>query len=317
MGWQAVQSPGAAPATHIPASAMPSRPRPTSTPRPVPVAPDLAGHHVDEARRLVEALGLRLDVTEWRYDERVPALRVIAQDTPAGRQMFPGDVVAVTVSRGSARVTMPAVAGRSCDEAQVTLAQRGLAAAVTWVWHDQVPSQEVLKQSPAAGTSLMRGDRVHLTVSSGQTVRLHANLANQIQLTDADLPTGIPTGTVGATPVPRFTPGETIPLTLWWRAQTNINKDYVASVQVLDGGGQMVVQQDNPPGQRSTTLWLAGDVVRDAYHLRLPAAAPPGRYRILVSLYQAGVLQRLPVLDAQGHVVGDSVLVTKVLLVAP
>lgn len=318
VGWQATQSLGPTPGSTVhPASVTPSLFPPTSTPRPAPVVPNLAGLHVDEARRLVEALGLQLEVTVMRYDEQVPALHVIAQAVRAGRLALLGDVVPVTVSRGSARVMMPALVEHSYDEALVTLAQRGLVADVAWIWHDQIPSRQVLSQTPAAGVSLVRGDRVRLTVSSGQTVRLNANLANQIQLTDADLSTGYPTGAGEAAPVPRFAPGETFSLTLWWRALTNINKDYVASVQVLDANGRMVVQQDNPPGQRSTTLWLAGDVVRDAYSLRLPANASPGQYRILVSLYQAGVLQRLPVLDIQGHVIGDSVLVKEMLLVSP
>jgi len=318
IGWQATQSPAATPVTSAPAaSATPSPPQPTATARPAPVVPDLVGQHVDEARRLAVALGLRLDVAEWRYDERVPALHVIAQAVPAGRQVFPGDAVPVTVSRGSARVVMPAVMGRSYDEALLTLAQRGLAASVTWVWHDRVPSRQVLIQAPAAGTALTRGDRVRLTLSSGQVVRLHANLANQIQLTDADLFTGFPSTDDEPAPTPRFAPGDTISLTLWWQALVNINKEYVASVRVLDADGQMVLQQDHPPGQRPTVFWLAGDVVRDDYRLPLPGDAPPGRYRVVVSLYQAGALNRLPVLDAQGHVVGDSVLVQEVLLVAP
>ncbi|MBU1751155.1 MAG: protein kinase [Chloroflexi bacterium] len=327
LGWQAVQSANA-PAASTPvaaASAIPAPPTPlpTATSQPRPIMPALAGQSLDEALQVAASLELRLHVNAWHYDEQAPALSIIAQDVPAGRPVFAGDTVAVTVSRGSAGVTVPTVAGHSYDEALVLLAERGLAADVTWVWHDQAPVRRVLEQSPAAQTALKRGDRVHLTVSNGQTVRLDANLANQVRLADADLPPPIlapgQAAPGSAEIIPRYGPGQTIPLTLWWRALTNINKDYVASVQVLDAGGQLVMQQDQPPGQRPTVLWLAGDVVRDDYRLALPADAAPGRYRIVVSLYQAGApwgTARLPVLDARGRTVGDSVLVTPVLLVA-
>ncbi len=319
LSWQAVRSPAPTPAAGGPvASATPGLSWPTATVRPTPVVPALMGYSLDEARRRAEAAGLRLTVTEWRYDEQVPALHVITQATPAGRPALPGDAVAVTVSRGSAQVTVPDVVGHSYDEAQVTLAQRGLTPDVTWVWHDRVPVRQVLSQTPAAGVSLLRGDRVRLTVSHGQTVRLWADLAHQVWLRDADLPTGLPS--TGAEPIPCFAPGDTISLTLWWQAQTNINKEYTASVQVLDADGHMVVQQDHPPGGRPTILWLTGDVVCDPYRLSLPATASPGRYRLLVSLYQASAswgVQRLPVLDPQGRVVGDSVLVKEVQVVVP
>ncbi len=323
LSWQVVH-PAPTPAVNAPVTSTPSAPpQPTPagpdltvSPRPAPLVPALVGYPLDEARRRAEAVGLHLTVAEWRYDEQVPALHIIAQALPAGRPVLPGDIVSVTVSRGSAQVIVPAVVGHSYDEAQVTLAQRGLAADVTWVWHDQALVRQVLSQSPAAGVSLLRGDRVRLTVSNGQTVRLRANLANQVWLLDADLPTSRPSEG-GGEPVPRFAPGDTISLTLWWQAQLNISKEYVASVQVLDAAGQMVVQQDHPPGDRPTILWLAGDLVRDPYRLPLPINASPGRYRLLVNLYQTGApwgVQRLPVLDAQGRVTGDSVLVKEVLI---
>ncbi len=64
---------------------------------------------------------------------------------------------------------------------------------------------------------------------------------------------------------------------------------YTGFVHLLDQDGRIVAQDDQVPqqGRRPTNTWLSGEVVEDNYELRLPADLAPGRYRLVVGLYDA------------------------------
>jgi hypothetical protein len=55
--------------------------------------------------------------------------------------------------------------------------------------------------------------------------------------------------------------------------------------------------------------WAAGRVVEDKFAVQLSAEAPPGSYQVEVGWYLLGTLRRLPVLDEDGHMVEDRVIV--------
>jgi 4-amino-4-deoxy-L-arabinose transferase-like glycosyltransferase len=109
-------------------------------------------------------------------------------------------------------------------------------------------------------------------------------------------------------------PGETLHLTLYWRALAPMEASYTVFTHLLDGANQIRAQQDNPPqgGSYPTTLWAPGEVVADPYALTVQADAPAGPHVIEVGLYLAETGQRLPVLDAAGRVSGDRILVHEV-----
>ncbi len=61
-------------------------------------------------------------------------------------------------------------------------------------------------------------------------------------------------------------------------------------------------------GTYPTTAWLPGEVIRDAYGIALSPQAPTGPYTPEIGWYDAATGERLPVVDEQGHVLGDHVL---------
>jgi hypothetical protein len=105
-------------------------------------------------------------------------------------------------------------------------------------------------------------------------------------------------------------PGETLRLTLFWQARQWIAQDYTVFVHLLDGQGKIWAQHDGPPqnGALPTSAWNPGELLRDEHLLTVDAQAPPGNYRLAIGLYDPATLQRLPVFDAQGRLVGDTVL---------
>jgi hypothetical protein len=54
------------------------------------------------------------------------------------------------------------------------------------------------------------------------------------------------------------------------------------------------------------------DLVGEWYALPIRMDAPPGRYRLIAGMYDLATGQRLPVLDAQGKVASDHVLLDTV-----
>jgi hypothetical protein len=115
-------------------------------------------------------------------------------------------------------------------------------------------------------------------------------------------------------------PGETIVLTLYWQAHEPIEARYKVFTHVLgevynaDAGSFLWGQQDNEPvnGTRPTSTWRTGEVIVDRYAIALDARAPSGAYAIEVGLYDPATLERLPVLDRQGQVVADHLIVTHI-----
>jgi len=109
-------------------------------------------------------------------------------------------------------------------------------------------------------------------------------------------------------------PGDSLHLTLYWRALASMDASYTVFTHLLDGESRIWGQKDSVPqaGAYPTTLWVEGEVVADQYEIVVKPDAPPGQYIIEVGMYLAESGQRLPVLDELGQVQGDRVLLEMV-----
>jgi hypothetical protein len=131
-----------------------------------------------------------------------------------------------------------------------------------------------------------------------------ANFGDLVTLVGADLDRGL------------VKPGDTLHLTLYWQAQTRMEKSYTVFVHLLDAESYIWAQQDGIPasGARPTTGWVPGEVIRDEVQLAVDPQAPPGDYIIEVGLYDASdpAFPRLPVLDKAGQGMENRVLLAEV-----
>ena len=91
-----------------------------------------------------------------------------------------------------------------------------------------------------------------------------------------------------------FSP-DAVYLTLYWQAHKNIDQEYKVFVQVLDSNNKIISQVDQQPqnGNYPTSIWSAGEQVRDEYKLSLPSHV--GNARIIIGLYRIDTGERLPV----------------------
>jgi len=103
--------------------------------------------------------------------------------------------------------------------------------------------------------------------------------------------------------------GGSVHLTLYWQALSTMETSYAVFIHLLDEEGDLRGQRDSVPGEGSlpTTGWMSGEVITDGYDISIASDAPPGRYGLLVGMYEPVGGKRLPAYDGAGNGVGDSV----------
>jgi beta-lactam-binding protein with PASTA domain len=126
--------------------------------------PNVVGLPIAAAVKKLQADGL--ESNQRVVFASAPPGRVTAQRPAAGAAVKEGSTVALTVSRGPQRVTVPSVVGRSRDDATKRLAAAGFHAAVFSV-PSQSPRGFVVAQSPRANSKAPKGSRVRINLSQG------------------------------------------------------------------------------------------------------------------------------------------------------
>jgi hypothetical protein len=83
-------------------------------------------------------------------------------------------------------------------------------------------------------------------------------------------------------------PGETLDLTLVWRAKNGPTADHwKVFTHLLDTGSAVVAQRDSEPADnlRPTTSWQRGEQIQDNYGIAIPADLPAGSYTLEIGMY--------------------------------
>jgi hypothetical protein len=101
--------------------------------------------------------------------------------------------------------------------------------------------------------------------------------------------------------------GDTLHLNLYWQALQNPGKDYRAFVHLTDGTKLWSQQDDNPACRLPTSIWRTGQRGLGQFRLPINPETPPGRYPLIIGLYEADTLKRLKVTTGAGQL-GDDFL---------
>lgn len=139
----------------------------------------------------------------------------------------------------------------------------------------------------------------------------------------------LPEGAPGASADPTFTvrPGARLILTLVWRADGPIDRDWSVFAHVEREGEATVGQSDGAPLPPKETVcasdgapmsgWLSGAVIQDRRVIAIDPSAAPGDYDLLVGLYDYSTLDRLRVVDDAGAATTDRVRLAGIEVAAP
>jgi len=157
---------------------------------------------------------------------------------------------------------------------------------------------EVGLYDPAEGRTLgvVRVGEAKLAPLEGAPQAAHplaVDLADGVSLAGYDLEEGVARA------------GEAVTLTLYWEARGTPATDYQVLVHLLGDGPEPLVQGDAPPlgGDYPTGWWAAGETIADPHPLALPDDLRPGRYRLVVGMYDLGTMARLARLDGRGDAI--------------
>jgi hypothetical protein len=115
-----------------------------------------------------------------------------------------------------------------------------------------------------------------------------------------------------------LSPGETLRLTLYWRAIGKTKANYSVFTHILGENHQLWAQKDAWPqnGNAPTSIWKLGQTIEDQYDLVVKNDAPAGAWDIEIGMYsETG--QRLNLLGEGGHVQDNRILLGKVRIVRP
>jgi hypothetical protein len=128
------------------------------------------------------------------------------------------------------------------------------------------------------------------------------------------IPAGVSVPIIGALPTPvdygrielwgaarsadQLRPGQTLIVTLTWRATAPVDRSYTSFIHLLDQGDDadpLRVQDDGIPcrGTLPTQRWLTDEFVVEERILELPEMLPPDVYLMGVGLYDSSTLDRL------------------------
>jgi beta-lactam-binding protein with PASTA domain len=109
-------------------------------------------------------LKVNLDTEESESVRRGVAIRSVPRE---GTEVERGTRVRLFVSSGPERVAVPDVVGLSRESGEAAVRDEGLDVAVQEQESDE-PEDRVIAQNPTSGTRIERGERVTITVSTGQ-----------------------------------------------------------------------------------------------------------------------------------------------------
>ena len=91
-------------------------------------------------------------------------------------------------------------------------------------------------------------------------------------------------------------PGQTVRVTLYWRAVAHPVGERTVSVRIAGAAGQLLAQQDMQPvnGTRPTSWWEPGWYLRDVYYLTLSPQAQSGAAALQLLLYDSFTQEPVP-----------------------
>jgi hypothetical protein len=113
-------------------------------------------------------------------------------------------------------------------------------------------------------------------------------------------------------------PGDDLLVTMYWEALDDLHQDYWLQMRLVHRRGYDLTFEDGCPsaGRYTTDHWKKGDVIPSVHRLRIPEDAADANYRLTLSMHPFGSEEWLPVLNEQGQVTGDTVILTLILVVA-
>lgn len=130
--------------------------------------PDVEEKTIAEATAVLKKVELELEVVRKTNHPTIDQGLIISQEPKPQLIVQKNSVVQVVVSEGQAMAAVPNVLNSPLLTAEVALSNEGLKVGeITRVYHEQIPSGQVVHQEPLANKEVIQGTTVNLIVSKG------------------------------------------------------------------------------------------------------------------------------------------------------
>jgi len=112
----------------------------------------------------------------------------------------------------------------------------------------------------------------------------------------------------------RIEQGEAVVMLVRWKTLAPMHQDYTVFAHLINENGEMVAGNDSQPrkGLSPTTTWRVGSVLVDG--VVIPAPSQAGQYRVEIGWYHPKTMERLPLVGADGQLVGDTLVVGPIIV---
>ena len=138
------------------------------------VLPDnLVGMTPEDARKAIEALGLKWELDSSKVASDTVAEGKVAQTNPSpGSKVKAGQTIRVYLSSGSDEVEVPDLSGMSQDQARSALKAVGLELGNVTSVDSEKDKDRIVAQDPATGSKVKKGTTIGVSVSNGKTAQV-------------------------------------------------------------------------------------------------------------------------------------------------
>ena len=141
--------------------------------------PNVSGMDESEAQRTLEEKGLTVGTSQFVYSSQYDEGEVIGTDPVAGTSVTADQEVVMKVSKGSEKISVPSLVGKTDSEAQSAIKSAGLkVGTVTYQYSDETEKGYVVSQSPYSGNKVNAGSTVNIVVSKGKKPEDKINVQN-------------------------------------------------------------------------------------------------------------------------------------------
>ena len=145
----------------------------SSGPDSVTLPDNLVGMSPDDARKAVEALGLKWDVNSSKVaSDTVPEGKVAQTNPSPGSKVKAGQTITAYLSSGSDQVEVPDLSGMSQDQARSALKAVGLELGNVSTVDSDKEKDRIVEQDPDSGSKVKKGTSIAVSVSSGKAAQV-------------------------------------------------------------------------------------------------------------------------------------------------
>lgn len=150
------------------------------------VVPSLVGKTEDEARAILKAQKLEMNISGNEEDENHKNREVLSQSPVDGEEVEEGTTVNIVVNVLPDAIKVPNLEGKTLEEAQNMVSKLGLRIInIETGFSDEVEKGKIISQEPSAGSEVIRDKNISIIVSQGEDENAK-EVANTIGLSKDD-----------------------------------------------------------------------------------------------------------------------------------